>query len=65
MVFRLCLKYPNQPSSVRLTSVMMADSACAQNLGDIDTVPLGSSPTLTPVATQAENPAWQPVTAGG
>jgi hypothetical protein len=46
-------------------AVMQADSACTQSAGDIATIPLSNPGTATTVATQAENPAWQPVSVGG
>src|SRR5205807_984682 len=49
----------------KVLAVMQADSVCAQNLGNIATVALSNTNTVTTVATQAENPAWQPVSTGG
>jgi hypothetical protein len=46
-------------------AVMQADTACASPLGNIVGVNPSSPTTLTPIATQAANPAWQPLPLGG
>lgn len=53
-----------RPDSQEL-AVMQADTACAAPLGNIVGVNPSSPTTLTPIATQAANPAWQPLSLGG
>jgi beta-lactam-binding protein with PASTA domain len=53
-----------RPDSKAL-AVMQADSACKEQTGDIATLSLKNPGTTTTVATQAENPAWQPLSLNG
>jgi Tol biopolymer transport system component len=53
-----------RPDGKELT-VMQADSGCAASLGDIVAVNPQQPNTFTAIATQAANPAWQPLALGG
>jgi hypothetical protein len=53
-----------RPDSQEL-AVMQADAACAAPLGNIVGVNPSSPTTSTAIATQAANPAWQPLSLGG
>jgi hypothetical protein len=53
-----------RPDSQEL-AVMQADTACSAPLGNIVGVNPSSPTTLTPIATQAADPAWQPLSLGG
>jgi beta-lactam-binding protein with PASTA domain len=46
-------------------AVMQADSACQMSVGDIVAVNPAAPDTSTTIATQAEYPAWQPLSLGG
>ena len=47
-------------------AVMQSDSVCTNSmLGSIVGVNPSAPGTLVPIATQAENPAWQPLALGG
>jgi len=46
-------------------AVMQADSACKSTLGNIVGIDPSDPTTFTSIATQAENPAWQPLALGG
>jgi hypothetical protein len=46
-------------------AVMQADSPCQAPTGDIVAINPSSPNTATTIATQAEHPAWQPVSLSG
>jgi hypothetical protein len=52
-------------SDGQMLAIMRADSACSQTTGDIYAIALNDPGTDHTVATQAANPAWQPVSTGG